>query len=769
MFEDAYKILPPVDYVSMIRSLYADRRTMLLGAFGSALAAAVAALEAEAPILGIVAGLFVLVGSVRYLDMRAFDQVALTDTDVKTAHAWETRATVGAAAIALLYGAWCMISFWIVDDAFAELTAACVSVSVLVGPAQRNFAIDRLMTTQVLLIAGPLVLGLLLVGNPYYALLTLLLLPFFVSLRTIAANSRRVLLHAVHGRLEAAALANQLDAALDTLDHGLLMVDREGVIEVVNARALAAFDRHDPDAWLNRPFRSLCDELVQSGQMSQEGYDSLNALVEAGATDKITLIRKPDHYYEVSVSSRDDKVVLLFEDITDRVVAEERINYMARYDALTDLPNRAYFVDQVRATLTERERIGKDTYAALFVLDLDDFKHVNDTMGHVSGDNLLVAISGRLRVTLGSTAICARLGGDEFVAFLPDAESVEHTQAFAERVLASMASSYKLPDRQVDIGVSIGAVASRQSVLDLEDLMIKADLALYEAKSGGKGEVVFFHDRMDTEYQLRQQLKTDLRKAIDRQELRLVYQPLIDPRQNHIVGCEALARWTHPTLGPISPAEFIPIAEETGMITDLTRLVLFMATRDCLSWPEDISVAVNISARDFRACAVETMVLGILDKTGLPASRLEIEVTETAVIKEPEAARIALQSLYDRGVGIALDDFGTGYSSLSYLRSMPFTKLKIDRSFVADITTDPQALKLVANVARLGQDLNLRTTAEGIETDEQLALISEQTGVDLVQGFLYGPPLSQEAIARLLTSHRPSRSMVQSSRIAAKS
>jgi EAL domain-containing protein (putative c-di-GMP-specific phosphodiesterase class I) len=259
-----------------------------------------------------------------------------------------------------------------------------------------------------------------------------------------------------------------------------------------------------------------------------------------------------------------------------------------------------------------------------------------------------------------------------------------------------------------------------------------------------------------------------LRRAIDQRQLRLVYQPVIDPRQNRIVGCEALARWTHPTRGPISPAEFIPIAEETGMITDLTHLVLSMATRDCLAWPDDISVAVNISARDFRAGQVEKMVLDILKDSGLPPGRLEIEVTETAVIEEQEAASAALRILRARGVGIALDDFGTGYSSLSYLRSMPFTKLKIDRSFLADIETDPKAMRLLANVAQLGQDLSLKTIVEGVETEAQLAQILEQTGADLVQGFLYGSPLSSEAMSLLLASHRPGHAVAEPHRLAAK-
>ncbi|ODT72656.1 MAG: hypothetical protein ABS75_02260 [Pelagibacterium sp. SCN 63-23] len=768
MFEAAYKILPPVDYVSMIRSLYADRRSMLLGAFGSALAAAVAALEAKSPILGYIAAAFVLIGILRNLDMRSFDKAILDDEDVETARRWELRATMGAAAIALTYGIWCMISFWIVDDAFAELAAASVSVSVLVGVSQRNFAIDRLMTIQVLLIALPLVLGLLLVGNVYYALLTLLLLPFFISLRRIAGNARDILLRAVHGRIKAAALATQLDAALDTLEHGLMMLDRDGIIEVVNARALDAFEMNDADAWLGQPLGRLCARVVETGHATRAACAQINALVDAKSSGKVLLIGGAGGYYEVSVSSRDDKTVLLFEDISARIVAEERINYMARYDALTGLPNRAYFAELVGQALAERQRMAKPALAGLYVIDLDDFKHVNDTMGHLAGDQLLTEMGRRLSQIFADNAICGRLGGDEFVVFCARLSGDEEAEDYAARFLATMPEGFAIPGRRIDMDVSIGLVTSDNPSEDLEALMIKADLALYEAKSGGKGRMVRFHGRMDTEYQMRQQLKLDLKLAIEAGKLNLVYQPIIDPRTNRIAACEALARWTHTQYGPISPAVFIPIAEETGLITDLTRFVLMAATRDCRAWPGDISVAVNVSARDFRACSVEDMVKGVLDQTGLPPRRLEIEVTETAVIEEQEAAGAALASLNRLGVGVALDDFGTGYSSLSYLRSMPFTKLKIDRSFVVDIETDPEALRLLSNVAQLGKDLALETTVEGVETEGQLSLITEETGVDFVQGFLYGPPLSLDAMTRLLKSHYPSNAVPELRLVASK-
>jgi len=752
-FEAAHKILPVADYVSMIRSLYADRRSMLFGAFGSALAAAVAALEAESILLGVIAGVFVLVGVVRNIDMRAFDAVELGDTDLRAAVHWEGRATVGAAAIALVYGIWCMISFWIVNDPFAELTAASVSVSVLVGVSQRNFAIDRLMTIQVLLIAVPLALGLLLVGNLYYALLTLLLLPFFASLRRIAGNARRVLLRAVHGRLAASALATQLDTALGTLEHGLLMLDNSGTIEVANARALDAFDLKDAETWVGRPISALFDLAIENGSMPSTARVQLHKLIAARSSGKMLLSVRAGLYYEVSVSSRGAKTVLLYEDISERIMAEERISHMARYDALTGLPNRAFFAEQVEAELRNQRDAGRTGKASLWIIDIDDFKHINDTMGHLAGDHLLTEVGRRLARALGPETICARLGGDEFIAFRCDGASQEELEAQGQRLLESMRSSFTIPDGQISIGVSVGAVISNDPEDDLERLMVKADLAIYAAKSDGKAQVVQFHDQMDVEYQKRQQLKADLKEAIANDGLTLVYQAVVDPRQNRIVGCEALARWTHPVYGSISPAVFIPIAEETGMVTELTRAVLAIATRDCNTWPGDTRVAVNISARDFRTCDVQAMVSSALDVSGLAPQRLEIEVTETAVIEEREAATKALASLCKLGVGVALDDFGTGYSSLSYLQTLPLTKLKIDRSFVVDIETDPQALLLVANVARLGKDLDLSITVEGVESEAQLNLLVAGTRIDQIQGFVYGPPLNLEAMTRLLKAH----------------
>jgi predicted signal transduction protein with EAL and GGDEF domain len=290
---------------------------------------------------------------------------------------------------------------------------------------------------------------------------------------------------------------------------------------------------------------------------------------------------------------------------------------------------------------------------------------------------------------------------------------------------------------------------SREPTDDLDALMTKADLALYKAKGNGKSQSQVFRDEMDTDYRYRQRLKGDLKLAVAAGELSLVYQPIVDLKSRKVVSCEALARWHHPELGSIPPSLFIPIAEESGLISDITRWVLQSASTECLNWPSGVSVSVNVSARDFRHADVGGMVETVLKSTGLEARRLEIEVTETALIEEKDAATRILSDLASHGVGIALDDFGTGYSSLSYLHTLPFTKLKIDRSFVMDIA-NPRALKLLQNVAQLGKDINLTVTAEGVETEEQLNLIVDNTAVDQIQGYLFGVPLPSRDVGELI-------------------
>jgi diguanylate cyclase (GGDEF)-like protein len=735
----------------MIRSLYADRRVMMLGALSSALVAAVAGLEANSWVTLCIAAAFVVVGLARYMDMKAFEKAVLADDDVESAARWERRATVGAAAIAALYGFWMAHSFLFVNTAFSELASLSVTVSVLVGVAGRNFAIDRLVTLQVLLMSVPMAIGMLFDGALHTAMLSLVLIAFFISLRRVSANIRAILIKAVHARVDASRLASELDTALSTMQHGVCMLDENGLVAVANHRAELAFsDFIAGSYWIGRPFAAMISTAAARGTIPQKGAQRLLEMVDAGAGGKVVLPLTNDRHCEVTVSSRKQRTVLLFEDITERVKSEERIHVMAHYDALTGLPNRAFFTQQVGADLERRRRLKDPGLTLLMIVDIDDFKHVNDTLGHLTGDRALVETSERLRRVLGDDSLVARLGGDEYIVYRGNGVTQEDIVELPQAVLEAFQPSFHLMGEVLSVNVSIGVVASSDMNDVLDDLMTRADLALYQAKGNGKQQSQVFHDRLDVDYRYRQRLKADLKQTVEDGGLTLVYQPIVDLKTRKVVSCEALARWLHPEFGMIPPSLFIPIAEETGLISSISRWVLASATAECRNWPAEVSISVNISARDFRNANVAEMVRVALQSSGLEPSRLEIEVTETALIEERDAATAILSELAEQGIGIALDDFGTGYSSLSYLHALPFSKLKIDRSFVMDIASNPRSLKLLSNVAQLGKDIDLTVTAEGVETEEQLELISRCTKVDQIQGYLFGIPLPRREVAELI-------------------
>jgi diguanylate cyclase (GGDEF)-like protein len=603
-------------------------------------------------------------------------------------------------------------------------------------------------------------------GALHTMMLSVVLIAFVVSLRKVSANIRAILLRAVHGRIEATRLASELDTALETMQHGLCMLDARGLILVANDRAELIFSTLMPGNWTGRPFAAMISSAATRGTVPQRSADQLLATVNEGGGGKVVLKLGDGQYCEVTVSSRQDKTVLLFEDITERVKAEERINYMAHYDTLTGLPNRAYFTEQVEADL-ERRRHGKvQDMAMLMIVDVDDFKHVNDTMGHLIGDRVLVETSERLSRVLGEDSLVARLGGDEYVVYRAGGVTLADTVSDPEAILAAFGDAFEVAGEVFAVNVSIGVVTVTDAADDLDGLMTKADLALYKAKADGKGQAQVFHDEMDTDYRYRQRLKADLKQAVADGALSLVFQPIVDLKSRRVVSCEALARWHHPELGSIPPSLFIPIAEETGLISDISRWVLKAATAECQNWPEEVSVSVNISARDFRNADVPGMVKAALSASGLAAHRLEVEVTETALIEEKSVATKVLNKLAKQGIGIALDDFGTGYSSLSYLQPLPFTKLKIDRSFVMDIGENPRSLKLLSNVAQLGKDINLTVTAEGVETEEQLNQIAAHTKVDQIQGYLFGVPLPRREVAELI-ARMASRFETESAALAA--
>ena len=750
MFEPASKSMPAIDYVSIVTSVYKDRRAMILGALACAIGAGAGAYKTNSLSLYAIAAAFILIGIFRFMSMTRFLKANIGPTDVQAAQRWEVEATYFACAFAFTCGLWCITSFVVVSDPAAELLSMTVTIACMVGIVARNFGLDRMLSYQLWIAVVMASFALLWKFDLYHPILALLLLPMLVSFRFLAADARHILLASVHARVEASRLAAELDTALDTMHHGLAMLDADGLIAVVNGRAEQVFDSFVPGSWAGRSFAALIAAAGSRGTIPPRSVDQLMQVVNGQRSGKIIIKLASARFCEVTVSARQGRVVLLFEDITDRVRAEERINFMAHYDSLTGLPNRAYFTQQVEADLERRRTEAPDETAILMIVDIDDFKHVNDTTGHLVGDRLLVEAADRLKGAIGSRGLVARLGGDEFIVYRTGTAGPAEAEADSSAILAAFQPPFSIMGESLSTNVSIGAVTTKDVDDDLDAMMTRADLALYKAKGAGKAQAQFFHDEMDTAYRYRQRLKAELKLAVANEALTLHYQPLIDLKTRRVVGCEALARWSHPTLGSIPPSLFIPIAEETGLISDITRWVLKQAATECRNWPNDISVSVNVSARDFRHADVEAMVTSALEVSGLPAHRLEVEVTETALIEEKETATRILSALGKRGVGIALDDFGTGYSSLSYLQAMPFSKLKIDRSFVMDIAANPRSLKLLSNVAQLGKDINLTVTAEGVETEEQLSLIQTHTKVDQIQGYLFGVPLPRREVAELI-------------------
>jgi diguanylate cyclase (GGDEF)-like protein len=439
--------------------------------------------------------------------------------------------------------------------------------------------------------------------------------------------------------------------------------------------------------------------------------------------------------------------VATLEDITERKRANERIAHMAHYDALTDLPNRALFHDQLEDEL-KRAR-GGEKLAVLYI-DIDEFKSVNDSLGHPVGDELLRAVGSRLRRCVRETDIVARLGGDEFAIVLTPLNEPADVTNLVERIYREIREPYDCLGHQVTTDASIGIALAPQDASDLDQILRCADLAMYEAKAEGRRTYRFFDEGMDRRIRARRTMEMDLRRAIADGGLELHYQPYIDLRTDRISGCEALLRWNHPELGMISPAEFVPIAEDTGLINELGAWVLTAACAEAATWPESVKLAVNVSPVQFNE-SFALKVVGALAASGLSAQRLELEITEAVLIRDHAAALSILHQLRAIGVRIALDDFGTGYSSLSYLQRFPFDKIKIDRSFVSDIAkADGSSSSIVQAVIDIAEARSMTTTAEGVETKRQKTILQE-LGCTEMQGFLFSGALSVAALRTMLS------------------
>ena len=543
----------------------------------------------------------------------------------------------------------------------------------------------------------------------------------------------------------------RLDTAINNMSQGLLLYDSAERLVVCNRRYISMYGLSPEVVKPGLGFRDLIayrkktgsfkgdvDAFVSTVRRNVIGGEITHSTVETGDGRLILIVNQPLKKGWLTTH----------EDITERTRAEEQIRHLAHYDALTDLPNRALFHERLRQELASATA---DRQLAVLYIDIDEFKSVNDSLGHMIGDELLKSVARRLGACIESADFVARLGGDEFAIVKTGAKDPDEVANLAKRALDAIRAPYDCLGHQMTSDASIGIAIAPQHGSDLDQILKNADLAMYAAKSAGRRTWRFFEPAMDAQVRARRELEIDLRKAIADQALEIYYQPCLSLQSDRITGCEALVRWRHHERGMISPAEFIPIAEETGLINELGEWVLAKACMEASAWPEGISLAVNVSPVQFKSGTLTLKIVAALAASGLPAHRLELEITEAVLIRDDEAALEILHQLRGIGVRIALDDFGTGYSSLSYLQRFPFDKIKIDRCFVNDLT-EADGSSIVQAVVNIAAARHMTTTAEGVETERQQQLL-RGLGCTEMQGYLFSAPKPAEAVRRILLAH----------------
>ncbi len=740
-----------------VETLYGPIRSLVIGALTGIFVGMVVTIHTGSPFLAAFVVISTVVVAGRLLLVRAYQAARAQDRVSSAAEKWEKRYRNGAWIHASTVGGFALATFLISDHAVDHLVTIAQVCGYTSGVSARNAGRRTIATGQLVLILTPVIVGAALMAEPMYWALALLILLYMAAALEIVryhhANNLRLLLLNDEKSALAVELALQnerFDVALSNMSHALCMVDAEKRFVVANDRFCEMFSLH-PDHVHGTHIRDIVQRASDLLTGSIREAEEITAHFEERLNS-----RKPSssilHLADGRIVSLSQQPisgggnVVIMEDVTERQTSEERVAHMATHDALTDLPNRILFRTRLNEHLAGGVNDGKTV--AVLMLDLDRFKAVNDGFGHPAGDELLRQVALRLRGAIGEHDTVARLGGDEFVILAAQTTRPAILE-FSARLIECLSEPYELDGQTVEVGASMGAAFAPDDGLVPEDLLKKADLALYQAKADGRGALRCFLPRMNETLQARIRLEHDLRLAMERQEFVLHYQPQVDLLTGRIAGVEALLRWEHPIRGCVSPADFIPLAEETGIIIPLGAWVLRQACRDAATWPGDVPVAANLSPVQFRGNDLVPTVMDALAASGLAPGRLELEITESTLLVNTQTTMEALHRLREFGIRVAMDDFGIGYSSLAYLRSFPFDKIKIDRSFVTEIDTSEDCAAIIRAVAGLGHSLGVVTTAEGVETSEQHDLVVSE-GCTQMQGYYFSPPRPLPEIVAML-------------------
>ena len=736
----------------LIETVFADTQSMVLGAFMTIVNGLVIAAVADSwPAVAASAMIaLVVVARIRLKWIYQSRTRGNAFTDVR----WlERHYVVGMIAYLLSVGLLAVAAFTASDDAFVLTLAVSCAMTHALGIAVRNFAVRTGVGLQLSAVVIPLAVAFISEGGLFPLLVPLLLVPLCFFIYGSASRLRNILLSQIGFRTESERIASQFDFAINNMSHGMCMVSAEKRLLVSNAKfsEFLSLKRERPIA--NIRLEAVTRLAKQRGAVPQEALDGLlrafDAATAAGCSQSLEFETANQSSYEVTITpnSRGGWVVVV-QDVTAKRNADRAIDRMAHFNSVTNLRNRRSFELALAEALSSTQSGGAGI--DVMFLDLDDFKQVNDSLGHRTGDKLLVEIASRLHAIIGPSDVVARWGGDEFVILHHHAPGQLETHELAKRIIDEINRAVVIDGSEVIVGASIGSASAPDDGLSPDALLSKADIALYAAKADGRRVWRAFEQEMDAKIQIRRLIELELRTAVATEAIEVYFQPIVSVATRRIVGFEALARWRSALLGPVSPAEFIPIVEDIGLMEEMGAAMLRRACKACAGWPDEINVSVNLSSTQFRSGNLEKTILGALAAANLAPERLDLEITESILLEDRGDTRRTLQDLRAKGLRVSLDDFGTGYSSLSYLLSFPLDRIKIDRSFTMGLGLQERASVLVEGVSSMSRRLGMTVLIEGVETAKQLRMIENLGTITEAQGYLFSRPVPEKDVAGLL-------------------